>query len=153
MVKVYDMEENTALHKKLGIELFNYTWELLDKPQRTLEEDDTMVHAAHASRFHWGKAGTALNLARGEWQISRVYAVLGRPEAARFHGQRCLELCQENGIGDFDLAFAYEALARAASVAGNAAEKTKNLAMAQDALQHIADPVDRDVVVHDLETI
>ena len=147
------MEENTALHKKLGIELFNYTWELLDKPQRTLEEDDTMVHAAHASRFHWGKAGTALNLARGEWQISRVYAVLGRPEAARFHGQRCLELCQENGIGDFDLAFAYEALARAASVAGNAAEKTKNLAMAQDALQHIADPVDRDVVVHDLETI
>jgi hypothetical protein len=147
------MTEDTAIHKKLGIELFNYTWELLDKPQRTREEDDTMVHAAHASRFHWGKAGTAVNLARGEWQISRVYAVLGRAEAARFHGQRCLELCQENGIGDFDLAFAYEALARAASLAGQAAVKAKYLAMAQEAAQHITDPVDRDVVVHDLETI
>jgi hypothetical protein len=148
------MDEDTAAHKKLGIELFNYTWELLDKPQRSREEDDTMIHAAHASRFHWEKAGgTAVNLARGEWQVSRVYAVLGRAEAARFHGQRCLEHCQENGIGDFDLAFAYEALARAASVAGNAAEKARYLALAQEAIQHIADQADRAVVVHDLETI
>jgi len=147
------MNEDTVLHKKLGIELFNYTWELLDKPQRTREEDDTMIHAAHASRFHWGKAGTAANLARGEWQISRVYAVLGRSEAARFHGQRCLDICQENGIADFDLAFAYEALARASAVAEDAVNKTKYLALAQEAALHIADPEDRKLVVHDLETI
>lgn len=147
------MTEETALHKKLGIELFNYTWELLEKPQRTRAEDDTMIHAAHASRYHWGIAGTPINLARGEWQVSRVYAVLGRAEAARFHGQRCLELCQENGIGDFDLAFAYEALARAASVAGQAPEKTKYLTMAQEAAQYVADPEDREIVVRDLETI
>ena len=148
------MTEDVALHKKLGIELFNYTWELLDKPQRTREENDTMIHAAHASRFHWEKAGgTAVNLARGEWQVSRVYAVLGRAEAARFHGQRCLELCQENGIADFDLAFAYEALARAASVAGDTTERGKYLALAQEASQHIADQDDRDVVIHDLETV
>jgi hypothetical protein len=147
------MTEDAVLHKKLGIDLFNYTWELLDKAQRTREEDDTMIHAAHASRFHWGKAGTAVNLARGEWQISRVYAVLGRAEPSRFHGQRCLELCQENGIGDFDLAFAYEALARAASVAENEAAKVKYLALAQEAAQHIAETDDRELVVHDLETI
>jgi len=147
------MNEDTVLHKKLGIELFNYTWELLDKPQRTREEDDTMIHAAHASRFHWGKAGTAANLARGEWQISRVYAVLGRSEAARFHGQRCLDICQENGIGDFDLAFAYEALARASATAGEVADKARYLALAQEAAQHITDPDDRKLLVHDLETI
>jgi hypothetical protein len=56
-------------------------------------------------------------------------------------------------VDDFDLAFAYEALARAASVAGNAAEKVKYLALAQEAAEHIADPGDRDVVIHDLETI
>jgi hypothetical protein len=148
------MSEDTASHRKMGIELFNDTWELLDKPQRTRQEDDRMIHAAHASRFHWEKAGgTAVNLARGEWQISRVYAVLGRAEPARFHAQRCLDHCQENGIGDFDLAFAYEALARAAAVGGEVAEKSKYLALAQEAVQHIADPDDRDVVVHDLETI
>ena len=41
-----------------------------------------MLHAAHASRFHWGEVGEPVNFARGEWQISRVYAVLGRPEPA-----------------------------------------------------------------------
>jgi hypothetical protein len=148
------MEENAALHKKLGIELFNYTWELLDKPQRTREENDTMLHAAHASRFHWEKAGgAAVNLARGEWQVSRVYAVLGRSEPAHFHAQRTLELCQENGIGDFDLAFAYEALARAAAVAGDATERAQYLALAETATQQIADHEDRKVVLHDLETI
>ena len=147
------MNEDTEIHKKLGIELFNYTWELLDKPQRTREEDDTMLHAAHASRFHWGKAGTAVNLARGEWQIARVYAVLVRPEPSRFHGQRCLDICLENGIGDFDLAFAYEALARASATAGEVADKARYLALAQEAAQHITDPDDRKLLVHDLETI
>jgi hypothetical protein len=38
------------------------------------------VHSAHASRYHWGAAGDAdeaVNLARGEWPCSRVYAILG----------------------------------------------------------------------------
>jgi len=41
-----------------------------------------MIHAAHASRFHWGEIGKPINLGRGEWQISRVYSVLNRPESA-----------------------------------------------------------------------
>ena len=28
-------------------------WELLEKEERTREEDDEMVHAAHTSLFHW----------------------------------------------------------------------------------------------------
>ena len=31
-----------------------------------------MIHAAHASRYHWSQVGTKANLARGEWQVSRV---------------------------------------------------------------------------------
>ena len=44
-----------------------------------------MIHAAHASRHHWAAVGTGVNLARGEWQISRVYVTLGRGEPALFH--------------------------------------------------------------------
>jgi hypothetical protein len=55
------------------------------------------------------------NLARGEWLCSRVYSVLGRAEAALWHAQRCLDHCEAAGIGDWDLAYAYEALARASS--------------------------------------
>lgn len=148
------MNEDKELHRKLGIDFFNFTWSYLDKPQRTRQEADTMIHAAHASRFHWEMSGCEpVNLARGEWQISRVYAVLGRAEPAHFHAQRSLDICLEYGIGDFDLAFAYEALARAAAVGLQASEHAKYLALAQQAAEHIADPEDKKLVLHDLETI
>jgi hypothetical protein len=112
-----------------------------------------MVHAAHASRFHWGEVGAPVNLARGEWQISRVYAVLGRAEPALFHARRCLDLCLEHGIGDFDLAFAYEALARASAVAGRPADREQYCTLACAAGAQIAEQDDRDIFFADLATI
>jgi hypothetical protein len=98
----------------LAAQLFNETWRLLELESRNRDDDDRMIHTAHASRCHWGQVPgvTPAHLARGEWQISRVYAVLGRAEPALHHARRVLDLCQENGIGDWDLAFSYEALAR-----------------------------------------
>jgi len=96
-------------HKRMAIDLFNRTWDLLDKTERTPEENDKLVHAGHASRFHWGKAGKPVNLARGGQQLSHIYAVLKRTEPALFHGQLALEICRASGIADFDVAFAYEA--------------------------------------------
>jgi len=78
-----------------------------------------MIHMAHASRYHWGVTGTALNFVRGDWQISRVYSELGIGEAALKYAESCLEICIHNEIKDFDLAFAYEALSIAWSVLGD----------------------------------
>ena len=75
-------DDETQVHRRLAAELFNRVWSLLEKPDRDQTDDDTMLQAAHASRFHWGEVGEPVNFARGEWQISRVYAVLGRPEPA-----------------------------------------------------------------------
>ncbi len=82
---------------------------------------------AHASRHHWEAVGTPVNLARGERLCPRVYAVLGRGEPALHHARRVLELCQEHGIGDWDLAFAHEALARASAVDGDRAARDREL--------------------------
>jgi hypothetical protein len=140
-------------HKKMGVDLYNRAWELLDKPDRTREEDDEMVHAAHASRFHWGKFGEPANLARGEWQVSRVYAALKRPEPALHHGQRCLDICEAHGIGDYDLGFAYESIARARALAGNEAETAKYMKLAQDAAEGIEKKEDREYFEGELKTI
>lgn len=122
-------------HRALGVEYFNATWQLLDAPARTASEDLTMIHLAHASRHHWAHAAgaTAVNLVRGEWQVARVYAVVGRAEPARFHGERCLELCVASGIIGFDLAYAHEALARSAQVAGDRDALGRHLALARAA--------------------
>jgi len=142
-----------ALERQLAVDLFNATWELLDAPDRSPADDLRMLHMAHASRHHWAQVGERVNLARGEWQVSRVYAVLGRVEPARFHGERCLEICEQHGIGDFDLAYAYEALARAAAVSGDGPERDRRLAQARTAAEAVADPEDREHLEADLDTV
>ena len=106
------------VERSLAVQLYNKTWTLIEKPDRTQDEDDEMLHCAHASRYHWGEIGTAANRARGEWQCSRVYAILGRTEPALHHARRCLELVESfpDDMEEFDLPAAYEALARASSV-------------------------------------
>lgn len=140
-------------HRRLGVDLFNHTWALLEKENRTALEDDEMLDATHASAYHWRVVGAPENLARSQWQISRVNAVLGRGEAAVYHGQRCVDHCLEHGIGDWDLAFAYEALARGHKVAGNRAEYERALALAREAGAKIAEADDREHFERDLEEL
>lgn len=125
-----ELDMDFTTHKKMAIDLFNLAWDLIEKQDRTEAEDDTMVYATNASRYHWGIVGSPLNFARGEWQISRVYAILDRAEPALHHANKSLKLCLEHDLGDFDLGFAYEALARANAVKGNLAEQERNLELA-----------------------
>lgn len=143
-------------HRRLGAALFNHTWTLLGLPERTAAQVDEMIHSAHASRYHWGAAGDAgeaVNLARGEWQCSRVYAVLGRAEPALWHARRCVEINEANGIADWDIASAYEAAARAHAVAGDLPAAREWAARARAACDAIVDPADREVIEGDLATL
>ena len=140
-------------HRELAVALFNHVWALLETDARTPEQDDEMLHAAHASRYHWGIAGTAVNLVRGEWQVSRVYAVLGRAEPALHHARRCLELCDGAEVADWDVPFAHEALARAYVAAGDMDAARNELGIARTLAITIADADDRAQLEAELETI
>ncbi len=142
-----------AQERKLAAALFNEVWRLMELPERSEAEDAAMLHGAHASCYHWMQVGEPVNRARGEWQVSRVYTVLGRPEAAFLHAQQVLDICQRAGIGDFDLAFAYEALARASAAGGDTEAARSWAAQAREAVAGIADQEDRDLVLADLATI
>jgi hypothetical protein len=144
---------DTVDHRALGVQLFNSTWDLLEQPSRTAADDDRMLHMAHASRYHWGEVGQPVNFVRGEWQVSRVYSVLGRAEPALHHARRALALCEEAGIGGFDIAFCYEAMARASAVAGDTEQCGHWLALASEAADRITNPHDRDLLLQDLETV
>jgi DNA-binding transcriptional MerR regulator len=139
--------------RRLAASLFNRTWTLLEKEDRSRDEDDAMIHMAHASAHHWRQIGTPQNVARGEWQCSRVYAVLRRAEPCLHHAQRVLDICQENDLRDFDLAFAYEALARGHAVAGDAEQARAYTEQALAAAEDIAEADDRELLLTDLETI
>lgn len=143
-----------ATRRALAAGLFNHVWTLLETDPRTPAQDDEMIHAAHASRYHWGEVGGMVNLARGEWQCSRVYAVLGRAEPALHHARRCVAIDEADpDRDDWDLPSAYEAMARALSVAGDLAGAAVWKAKAWAALADVADPEDRSVIEADLATL
>jgi DNA-binding transcriptional MerR regulator len=141
--------------RRLAADCFNKTWTLMEKQGRTLEEDDEMVHCTHASSYHWYQVGTAANRARGEWQCSRVYAILGRAEPALHHARRCLELVEASPaeMEEFDLPAAYEALARAHSVAGEPGEARRYVELGREVTAKIVDEDDRRLMEADFASI
>lgn len=145
-----------ATQRQLGVDLYNSTWVLLEKADRTPAETDEMIHRAHASRWHWARVGADVNLARGEWLCSRVYATLGRGEPALWHARRCVEINESlpaESRESWDLPAAYEAMARASLVAGDSASGAVWKAKAITALDDIADPDDRMPIEQDLATL
>lgn len=130
-------------HRRQAVELFNFTWTMLDKADRTASDNELMIHAAHASRYHWQIAGEVVNYLRGDWQIARVYTLLELPERALHYAQVSLRQCEDNRIGDFDLAFAYEAVARALACAGETAGAQEHYRLAERAGAQIAEEDDR----------
>lgn len=148
-----DEERGPPDHRVMAVEAFNRTWDYLDKDMRTAEENDMMVHTAHASRYHWSQVGTPIEFERGDWQLSRVYASIGKGAEALHYAKHCLNTCLENEIAGFDLAFAYEAMARAHAVAGNWREADMYLQNAKQAAKGIEKEEDRKYLVSQLDTI
>jgi len=147
--------EDTELHRRLGAELFNRVWDLLALEQRTPEQDAELIHAVHASAYHWTQVGEGPRLARAEWQCSWVYSELERPEPALFHAHRCEAVCRQyaDELEDFDLPAMHEAFARAHLVAGNREEAMHRLRLATDLCAKIADPEDREIIQAQIDSI
>jgi tetratricopeptide (TPR) repeat protein len=137
--------------RHFAVKLNNQVWELLEKPNRSREEDEVMVLAAHASCYHWLQVGTAVHHQRGEWLIARVYTVLGQSTEALRHAIHCLELTQQHAdlMADFDVAFAYESVARANAIAGNRDKALTYARLAEQAGQAIVDEEDRRIFLDD----
>ena len=139
--------------RQLAADLFNLVWTLLEKTGRTTEDDDRMVHAAHASRYHWGQVGGPEQLAIGAWQCARVYSVLGRAEPALHHASRCLDIATASTVPDWLIASAHEGLARAYAMAGQRESALASRAAAEAALAKVTDAEDRQVVQDDLASL
>ncbi len=129
-------------HKWFAVDLNQLAWKLMEKADRTKSEDELLEHAAHTSMYHWLQVGEAINAQRAAWLLSRVYAVLNEPGQCFYYAEKCMDLTQANSFGDFDLAYAFEAMYRACLLneeeeeaeefKNNAEEAGKNIVRAED---------------------
>ncbi len=93
-----------------------------------------------------------MNEQRGQWMLSRVYAVLVKGEEALFYAEETARLTKEQDLKGFDLAYSYEALARANAAVGNKKEYAKWLEKAQKSGALILDEEDKKYFISDLES-
>lgn len=133
-------------HRSLAIDLFNTTWDLLEKTDRTPGETHLMLHRSHASLWHWLQAGTGVHHQRGAWMVARVYAEIGWVEPARAFAREAEALLQRHAseLADFDHAFMSALNARIAAAAGDPVDARRRLTEAKRLGEALAED-DREV--------
>ncbi len=142
-----------AAHLHFSSFCFNSAWDLIEKSDRTPEEDRLMVTLNQASIFHWLNRPDCNNrrLAVGYWQASRIQAILGNGPEAQRHGEVCLSYSGE--LEPFYRGYAQEALARAAAVVGDRPRVSKHLELARSQADMVARENDREALLRDLASI
>jgi hypothetical protein len=144
-----------AAHKYFAVECFNNAWPLIDKAGRSPEEARQLVALGHASLWHWTQRAdcTDTNLSIGHWLLSRIYSVLGDVTQAKRYGESCLLITQRPGVEPFYLAYAYEAIARSASLGEHWADAAAAVDQARALADLVNDIEDRQSLLNDLATI
>jgi hypothetical protein len=148
------IEEKITLeeaHRRFAKSCNNKAWELLGKSPRTPLDNDEMLLAAQASLYHWQHVGTALNIQRSHWLLAHVYTVLREPSGAMKHATRCIELTKAHmsEMKDFDIAYAFEAMARTYALIGDMMNGKEYYDMALRVGQEIKDPEDKRIFMGD----
>ena len=136
-------------HRRQGVEANNSVWDLLADPDRSPAQDEELLRRAYTAAYHWERATGARpeNEVRATYMISRALVATGQPTRALVSADRCVALCQEHGIADFDLAYALEARSRALAGLGRAQEAAEAATAARAV--PVADDEDRAVVEKD----
>ncbi len=140
-------------HLKFAKKTNGETWKLLQKEILSKEEKDLILYTVYASAYHWSNAGTEIHMQRAEWIISRVYTKLNNPDLALVHAKKCLSLTNDEneGLKDFDYAYAYEAMARAYALANDFQNATKYYKKAIYASGRIGNNEDKKLFISDLK--
>jgi hypothetical protein len=139
-----------AAHKYFAAHCFNAAWDIIDKPERTAEDDRMMVVLSQASIYHWLNRSDCepRRLSVGYWQASRIQALLGNAAEARNHAEVCLQY--SIGQDPFLLGYAYEAMARAAKIAGNLSKAAEQLLLAKEQAALVFNKEDGELLQKDL---
>jgi hypothetical protein len=142
-----------AAHRYFAADCFNKAWDLIDKQDRTPEEDRLMISLNQASIYHWTKREDCddQQMSVGYWQASRIHALLSLAAEAGRYAEVCLHYSRE--LPPFYHAYAYEALARAAMLAGDRDEAQEYAAKAMALTDQVEDKAERELLLNDLAQI
>ena len=145
--------EMTESHRLHAMECNNLAWALSESTHRTPLQNDEMLHAAHASAYHWARIGTDLNRARARMLLGHVHAALGMGATALAYASESFEYLAAHNPPDWEMALAHAILAHAAFAAGEVDLHRRHFARANELGRAIADPEDREIFLKTFNVI
>ena len=140
-------------HRQIGVERFNATWDLIDKRDRTPEDDVELLLSAMTSRWHWGQVGGPEEISTGDWQVAHAASLIGLGDLALMFARRNLATAESQGWTGWRLASAHEGMARASAVAGDANGRERHLSAARAALDAEPDAEESQIIAEQLATV
>jgi hypothetical protein len=134
-------------HRWFAVELNNLAWGLVEAEDRAPLDAERMIHAAHASCFHWLQVGEVLNHLRAQCLLATAYSRAGLGEAAVRHAEKCLALGRDadRKMTPFDRAAAHGCAALACATAGRAEDARREYQLATSAAATLDDPSDAEL--------
>ncbi len=146
-------EEEPKWRRRLGSAANNRAWTLSEQRLRTPEEDEEMLHAAHASAYLWSTIGTERNAALAHLLLGQVHALLGNAALAERFAHSAGRFFSSRASEPSERAMMHAVAANAAHCRGDAAAHEREYAAALDAMNAIANPQEKDLFLATLRVV
>ena len=146
-------EEEPKWRRRLGSAANNRAWTLSEKPLRTVEEDEEMLHAAHASAHLWSTIGTERNAAFAHLLLGQVHALLRNADLAERFAQSASRFFSSHASGPSELATMHAVAANAAHCRGDSASHAREYAAALSEMEAIANPQEKEIFLATLRVV
>jgi hypothetical protein len=133
-------DANPADHKPLAVACNNMAWTLHDlgAARRSTADTAAMLDIAAASRVHWSRAGTWLEVQRADYCLALDHLSAGRADDALHHAVQCLSACIGHDAAPFEHVYGHEAIARVQHARGDATARDHHVAAAKVAFERLA---------------
>lgn len=146
-------DEVALWQRRLASQANNRAWTLTEIPDRAPEDDEEMLHAAHAAMYFWSMVGDPGNHAHAAQLLAHVYALLKLPEPAARYLSQASPHFEQGEAAPWERAFFHAVAANVAFIEGDAAAHARHYAQAQADADEIADPQTRDMFAATLRVI
>jgi hypothetical protein len=146
-------EELKRWQRRLAAQANNRAWRLSELPERTPEQEEEMLHAAHAAMHFWNIVGNAGNHAHAAQLLAHVYALLRAPDRAAHYLSRSEPFFLGNDCAPWEKACAFAVKASVAAAAGQSRDHASSYAEAERRIAELPEPEEREILQATLRVV
>lgn len=140
-------------NRKVAVESYNRCWDLLDRDDRSQDEDFDLLTSAFVSRYHRSLAGGPEQWTVSNWMVSRAAADIGEGSLSLAFARRANDAVREFDAPDWLVASAAEGMARAYAALGSEQDRDEWFNKAEGLVAALADEEDRELIASQLASV